>query len=143
VLEVVAVHGALECVAGGGLYGALAVASSLQERSQTYLSLLPREVVCGLEGAGDTLLDGSVATVVGGQDGVLEASGVLDVDVELAVLALLSESDAGASGGDVGVEDEGHDAAVIRDLGAHSALRTSGSAIADTADLDLWWIRQR
>jgi hypothetical protein len=104
--------------------------------------LLPGEVVGGLEGAGDTLLDGSVAAVVGGQDRVLEASRILDVDVELAVLALLSESDTRAGGGDVGVEDESHDAAIIRDLGAHSALRTSGSAIADTADLDLWWVRQ-
>jgi hypothetical protein len=105
------------------------------------LSSLTREVVGGLEGAGDALLDGRVAAVVGGQDRVLEASGVLDINVELAVLALLGDGDAGADGGDVGVEDEGHDGAVTRDLGAHGALRASGSTIADTSDQDLSLVR--
>ena len=98
---------------------------------------MTREVVGGLEGSGNTLLDGRVTTVVGRQDGVLEASGVLKVDVELAVLALLGDGNAGADGGNVRVEDEGDDAAVARDLRAHGALRTPSAAIADTSDLDL------
>jgi hypothetical protein len=98
---------------------------------------LTREVVGRLEGTGDTLLDGRVTAVVGGQDGVLEASGVQKLDVELAVLALLGDGDAGADGSDVGVEDEGDDGTVARDLGAHGSLRTSSSSIADTLDGDL------
>jgi hypothetical protein len=102
-----------------------------------YLSSLTGEVVSRLEGTGNTLLDGRVTAVVGRQDGVLEASGVLKVDVELAVLALLGDGDAGADRRDVGVEDEGDDATVAGDLGAHGSLRASGSAIADTLDDDL------
>jgi hypothetical protein len=61
----------------------------------TYLFSLTREVVGGLQGTSDALLDGRVAAVVGRQDGVLEASGVLNVDVELAVLALLGNGNTG------------------------------------------------
>lgn len=102
-----------------------------------YLSSLSREVVGRLQGTCDTLLDGSIATIIGRQDGVLEATGVLNVDVELAVLALLSNSNAGADGSDVRVEDEGDNAPVGRDLRAHGTLGAAGSSIADTSDLDL------
>lgn len=105
--------------------------------NRSYLSSVSGEVVGRLESARDTLLDGRVATVVGGQNGVLEASWVLNVDVQLAVLALLSNGDAGADRGDVRVEDERHDSPVAVDLGAHGALRATSSSIADTANLDL------
>jgi len=98
---------------------------------------LSREVVGALQGTSNTLLDAGVTTVIGRQDGVLEATRVQDVDVELAVLALLGDSDAGADGGNVGVEDEGQDAPVRRDLGANGALGAASSSIGDTADLDL------
>src|SRR5689334_13796255 len=107
-------------------------------RRWTYLSSLSGEVVGALQGTGNTLLDAGVATVIGRQDGVLEATGVQDVNIELAVLALLSDGDAGADGGDVGVEDESHDAPVGGDLGADGALGAAGSTIGDTADLDLF-----
>ena len=113
------------------------------QKVRTYLSSLTREVVGGLEGAGDALLDGRVTTVVGRQDGVLEAARVLEVDVELAVLALLCHADAGTDGGNVRVEDQGDDAAVVGDLGAHGALGASSSSITDTSDLDLRRISQR
>lgn len=103
-----------------------------------YLSRLTREVVSRLESSSDTLLDSGVSAVVGGEDGVLEATGVEELDVELAVLAVLGNGDTRADGGNVGIEDQGDDAAVIRDLGGHGALRTSSSAIADLVDLDLY-----
>lgn len=106
-------------------------------RGMTYLSSLTREVVGGLEGTSNALLDGRVAAVISRKDGVLEAARVLKVNVKLAVLALLGNGDTGANRGNVRVEDEGNDAAVGRDLGAHGSLRASGSAIADTSDLDL------
>jgi hypothetical protein len=105
--------------------------------AEACLSSLTREVVGGLQGPGDALLNGRVTAVVGRQDGVLEPAGVLEVDVQLAILALLGDGNAGANRGDVGVEDEGDNTAVTRDLGAHGALGASSSTIADTADRDL------
>lgn len=102
-----------------------------------YLGALAREVVGGLESTSDTLLEGSITAVIGGQDGVLEATRVPDVDVQLAVLAGVGQSNAGANGGDVGIEDEGDDGAVRRDLAAHAALRTAASTIGDTLNGDL------
>jgi hypothetical protein len=138
VLEVVAGDGAGELVLSGGLgvvstFGGLVAGREIP----TYLRSLTREVVGGLKGSGDTLLDVGVAAVIGGQDRVLEAAGVEEVDVELAVLALLGDGNTGADGGNVRVEDERHDAAVGRDLGAHGALGAAGSTIADTPDGDL------
>ena len=105
---------------------------------RSYLSLLSREVVGALQGTGDTLANGSITTVIGRKDGVLETTGVQEVDVELAVLAGLGNSNTGADGGNVGVEDEGHDAPVGRDLRANSTLRAAGSSVGHTTDLDLF-----
>jgi len=142
VLEVVAVDGADEAVFGGRLCWQVSNLDSVKSVEPAYLSGLAREVVGGLESARDALLDGGVTAVVGGQDRVLEASGVLEVNVELAVLALLGDGDARAGGCDVRVEDEGDNGAVRRDLGAHGALRTSSSSIADTLDGDLQFSSQ-
>jgi hypothetical protein len=103
----------------------------------TYLVLRPREVVGRFEGTGDTLLDGRIATVVGAQNRVLEAAGVLDVHVDLAILAVLNGLDIGTNRRSVGVEDERHDGPVRRDLVAHGARRAAGSTIGDTADGNL------
>lgn len=103
----------------------------------SYLSRLAGEVVGRLERAADTLLQRGVATVVGTEDGVLEAAGVLDVDVQLAVLAGLGDGDTGADGGDIGVEDEGDDGPVRGDLGADTALGAASSTIGHAADGDL------
>jgi hypothetical protein len=102
-----------------------------------YLGLLAGKVVCRLQGTGDALFDGSVAAVVGTQNRVLEASRVLNVDSELAVLAVLGHRDAGTQGGHVAVEDESHSGLIGRDQCTHSALRTTCSAIGDAADFDL------
>jgi hypothetical protein len=109
----------------------------LRLRSWSYLSLLAGEVVGGLESSSDASLDGSIATVIGRQDRVLEAAGVLNVDIELAVLALLSHGNAGADGRDVRIEDQGDDAAVIGELGSHSSLGASGATILNALDGDL------
>lgn len=79
-------------------------------------------------------MDGSIAAVVGAEDAVLEAARVLDVDVDLAVLAVLGRLDIWADRGDVGVEDQGKDGPVGRDGRADGALRAASSTIADTTD---------
>jgi hypothetical protein len=102
-----------------------------------YLGLLAGEVVCRLQGTGDALFNGSVAAVVGTQNRVLETSRVLNVDSELAILAVLGHSDTGTQGGHVAVEDESHSGLIGRDQCTHGALRTTGSAIGDATDFDL------
>ena len=98
---------------------------------------LAREVVGRLERTSDALLDGSISTVVGAEDRVLEATWVLNIDVELAVLALLGKSDTGADGGNVRVEDERDEGLISRKLVAQSALRASSSTVLDAADGNL------
>lgn len=74
---------------------------------------LAREVVGGLESSRNALLNGSVTAVIGAEYGVLEATWVLDVDVELTVLATLGDSNAGANGSDVCVKDEGDEGPIV------------------------------
>jgi len=62
-----------------------------------YLLALAGEIVRGFLDPCDTGVKLSVAAVVSREDGVLEASRVLDVKVELAVLAVLSHGDAWAN----------------------------------------------
>jgi hypothetical protein len=62
----------------------------------TYLLALAREIVRGFLNPRDTGSKLSVATVVGREDGVLEAGRVVDVEVELAILAILSHGDVWA-----------------------------------------------
>ena len=82
-------------------------------------------------GTVDTSIELSKAAVVGGEDGVLEATGILQVDVELAVLAVLCDGDTLAHGGNIRVEDERHGGAIVGDNRCDSALRTASTAIGD------------
>ena len=102
-----------------------------------YLVSLAGEVVCRFEGTGDAFVDRGITAVVSAEDGVLEPSRVRDIDVKLAVFALLGDGNARTDGGDVRVEDEGDEGLVGRELGAHGALRTPGSSVGDTSDGDL------
>ena len=72
----------------------------------TYLSSLPREIVDGLLRAADAFVKVRISAVVSREDGVLEAARVLEVEVELAVLAAFGDSNTGADGSDVLVENE-------------------------------------
>lgn len=63
-------------------------------RGLTDLLGVAREVVGGLAGARVSGGDLSVPAVVGLEDGELVALGVLDLDVELAVLAVVGRADA-------------------------------------------------
>lgn len=105
---------------------------------ETNLGCQAGKVVGGLQGAGDALLDVGVAAVIGAQDGVLEAAGVLELESKLAVLALLGDGDAGADGGNVSVVDQGDDTAVIGEDCADGALGTSSTASANLEDFDLY-----
>lgn len=98
---------------------------------------MAREVVGGLEGTADAFSEGSISTVVGAENRVLESTGVLDVDIQLAILAGLGGGNAGAYGGNVGVEDECDNGPVARDLSTHGTLRATSSTISNTSDGDL------
>jgi hypothetical protein len=135
-LDVVLGHWALKGISSARLVRLLATLYG-GGRKIVYLRRKAREVVGRLESTSDTLLDGGVATVIGGQDGVLESSGVLDVKVKLAVLALLGDGDARANGSNVCIVDEGQGATILRDSGCHGTLGAAGTSICDTFDLDL------
>ena len=55
----------------------------------------------------DTSIDANVSSVDGAEDAVLEARWVLKIQVDLAVLAVLSDGDVWTDGGDVFVENQG------------------------------------
>ena len=116
--EVVGGDGTLPGGAGGGL------------------SSLSGEVVGVLLGTGDALVESGVSTVVGAEDGVLEATRVLDVQVELAVLAALGDGDAGADRGDVLVEYEGHDRLVGADGRCNGTAGAAGTSVCDSLEGD-------
>jgi len=86
--------------AGGGLVNDQYSEGSIRAAPYGLRSILG-EVVAGDEVASDTLIQTSPAVVGGRDDGVLETTRVLEVQVQLAVLGLLARGDAGA---DVGLE---------------------------------------
>lgn len=55
---------------------------------------------------GDAFVEVTVTAVDGVHDGVLEARGVMELEVDLAEFAVFTGGYAGANGGDVAVEDE-------------------------------------
>lgn len=119
---VVLAHWATEDGLGGGLVG------------------LAREVVSGLL---DTLLStgkAGVSAVGGGEDGVLPATWVLKVDVQLAVLAGVSDWNTWSKGSDVFIEDKGESGSVAGDLVSDGASWAASSTSADTGDPNLGWI---
>lgn len=70
-----------------------------------HLVWLAGEVVGCLLDTGDASVEADVATELRAEDAVLEAGWILKIQVQLAVLAGLCCGDAGAYGGNVGVED--------------------------------------
>lgn len=101
-----------------------------------YLVVGAGEVVGALDLAGDALVEVGVATVIGSEDGVLEATGIQKIEVDLAVLAVLSNGDGGAERGDVGIEDQGDGGGIGREELADGALGAAGTTIGDTTDAD-------
>lgn len=74
------------------------------------------EVVGGEEGTGDAGVETS-ETVVGGVDnGILEAAGILQVQVKLAVLGVVRGLGAGADVGLEGIETIGDDLVIVNIL---------------------------
>jgi hypothetical protein len=55
----------------------------------------------------DTRVNSNVASVDGTEDTVLEALGVFEIDIQLAVLAALRDGNAGTNGGNVLIEFQG------------------------------------
>ena len=106
-----------------------------------YLVVGAGEVVGALDLAGDALVEVGVATVIGSEDGVLEATGIQQIEVDLAVLAVLSNGDGGAERGDVGIEDQGDGGGIGRDELADGALGAARATIGDAPDANGAWVR--
>lgn len=96
-----------------------------------------REVVGGLAGTGVALGDAGVAAVVGLEDGKLPAGGVLELHVELAVLARGGRGLVVARLGDeLGVE-QGDGSQVGRELARDGLGLAARAGIGNAGDLDL------
>jgi hypothetical protein len=131
-LEVVVVVGALNGEGRADLCSVLAVCKSTADgQGAPCLLGVTREVVGGLAGTGFALADLGVAAVVGLEDGELPAGGVLKLDVELAVLALV-----GCLGNEAVVE-QGDGGQVRRELARDGAGPAARASIGNARDLDL------
>jgi hypothetical protein len=104
------------------------------------LNLLSGEVVGGLLGGSDSLVEGNESTGIDTKDGVLEAGWVVEVDVDLAVLAVLDDRDTWTDRCDVIIEDEGESGLVGRERDTNSSLWASSSTVGDGLDVDLAWV---
>ena len=96
VLKVVAGYRADEVVLGRGLFPELERIMCIWKGP--CLFGVAGEVVSRLQRAADAFLEGRITTVVGAENRVLEATGVGDSNVQLAVLALLGNGDVRADG---------------------------------------------
>ena len=81
----------------------------------TYLSSLTREVVSGGLLASDTRVEISITTVVSAQNRVLEATGIEQGKVDLAVLARFGDLGTATNGGNILIEDQGDNGPVKTD----------------------------
>lgn len=99
------------------------------------------EVVRAVEGAGHALLELRIAVVRALDDGELEATGVPEVQVQLAVLGLESRAHIGSDVGLEPIEAECDDRLIGRDAGGHGALRAAIAREGDALDLDILGIR--
>jgi hypothetical protein len=82
------------------------------------------------------LLEDGIAVIGGLKDGELEAAGVAEVEVQLAVLGALVEGHARTNVGLEGVEAKGDDSAVKRDAGRHGVLGATIARPGDALNLD-------
>lgn len=101
----------------------------------TYVASLARVVVVALLEAFNSTVQLGISAVVNTEDGVLVTTWVLELEVELAVLAAVLNVDVGADGSDVFVEDQGDGLTVIREDGTSASLRATSSTIGDTDDV--------
>lgn len=119
------------------MFGVSCVHVNCRRTRGACLLRVTREVVGGLAGTGVALGDVGVAAVVGLEDGELPAGGVLELDVELAVLALVGRWLAGARlGNEAGVE-QGDGGQVRRELARHGVGRAARAGKGNAGDLDL------
>lgn len=102
-----------------------------------YLVLLAGEVVSALCGARHTVLQACIAAVIGGEDGVLEAAGVFELQLQLAELSAVGGGDVGAGLHYEVVEGEGDCGFVVGEETLDGLVGATRAAICDTCDLDL------
>ena len=104
---------------------------------KAYLVLLAREVVRALNGALNALLQAAVAAVVGTEDAVLEATGIFELELQLAELAALGGWDVGARLHGILVEGQGNCGAVIRKKTLHGVVGAASATVGHGLDGDV------
>jgi hypothetical protein len=108
-----------------------------EARARADLLSFSLEVVGSLLFGGGTSGELDVSTVVKGGHGVAEALGNVDVQVELAVLAVLGDWDTGAGRSNERVKDERKGLTVVGERAAYGALGAARTAIGHGGQVDL------
>jgi len=95
------------------------------------------EPVLGLLFGSDSFLEIGVARVVGLVQGVLVSVGVVELDVDVAVLALLDEGYTGTDGCDIAVEGEGDCLVVVALADGDCSCLATATGVVDSLDVNL------
>lgn len=111
-----------------------------KNRTTHCLGSILREEVGGQESSSDALIQASKAVVGSLDDGVLEATGVLKVQVDSAVLGAVCGGGARTNVGLECIEAVGDDSLVGRGAGGDGSLRTSVTRVGGIDDGDLAWV---
>jgi len=101
------------------------------------LSLVTREVVGGLLGGSDTLIDADISAVVSAEERVLEALRIVEGDGDLAVLASVGDPGRGTDLSDVTVEQESEGLLVGGEEDSDGVTGATSSTEADVLNVDL------
>lgn len=110
--------------------------STFESVHESYLLGLSGEPISGLALAAAALRNVCVATELRGEDAVLPSAGVLELDVQVAVLPVLLGGDTGSRiSNEVGVGN-GHGRLVVCDIGDGAVGLAAASTVADTQNLD-------
>lgn len=119
-----------------------------------------REIISRLLQSTNARRELHVATENGALHRVLEAARIMQIEIQLAVFAVFGDSNTGADGCNIVVEDEGETSAMLvkvsftfpskinarltitRDITADGSLRAPCPSISKRGDVDLGWIRE-
>lgn len=103
----------------------------------TYLILLSREIISALYCSRYIRLQTRISSIVCAKDGVLEASGITNLHLQLAKFTAIACRDVRSGFHDVAVKEESESRAIVRKKPCSRLIRATSTAVADLLDLNL------
>ena len=100
----------------------------------TYLSGLAREIISGLASTRGVSGEVSISTIISLEDGKLPSRRIGELNIKLAVLAVVVRSDAGAGLSDKAVIQQGDGGQVGRELASYRAGRAATASESNAFD---------